>query len=427
MKHVVIVGGGILALSVAYYLQRTGQAQVTLLEAGNIAAGTTSQAAALLTRARSSLDDGHMVDETHATIRQFESDYQQCFMQRTGCIHIADTQSDRVALQQHQRQGEQRNFSQVLQRQNLNKSQYLKNTQWLNAQQIKTKLPWLALQDQSLGLWYPDDGHCDPYVLANYYAQAAKSAGASLIQHTRIKQLIEHNGKIVGVRSLDNQDYLADAVLLAAGPWTTLLAAQHGVKLAMASIRSHYWITDNQASVQPYNCMAIVPSSKAYFRTENKRLLFGVRDTQQCIADPKMLPLQQEDIHGFRFDHDENGWLALEENWQNLISTCPLLEHAQLNHYLTGVSSYTPDGLPLLGETAQWKNLFIATGCSGAGIAWSAGVGRLMAELMLDDVPFVDARRYALDRFQQQFENLDPMDDGFRKICANARINKKTG
>lgn len=423
MKQVVIVGGGILALSTAYYLQRSGQAQVTLLEAGSFAAGTTSQAAALLTRARSALDDGRMVDETHSVIRQFERETQQHFMQRVGCLHIADNPSSLAALEQHQQQAEKRN--QNLDFNNIRNQQL--STQWLTAAQIRMQLPWLALSDKSVGLWYPDDGHGDPYILANHYAQAAKLAGAVLRQRTRITQLIERNGRIVGVYDQDKKEYLADAVLLAAGPWTSVLAAQHGVKLGMAPVRSHYWITNPQSLVQPQDCMAIVPDSKAYFRAENKRLLLGVRDSQQCVADPNRLPLQQQDIHSFRFEHDEKGWLALEENWHSLIAACPLLEHAQLNHYLTGVSSYTPDGLPLLGETSQWKNLFIATGCSGAGIAWSGGIGRLLSELMLDEAPFVDATRYALDRFQQQFSSVDSMNEAFRKICADARINKKTG
>jgi sarcosine oxidase subunit beta len=415
MKQVVIVGGGILGLSTAYYLQASGLAQVTVLEAGSFAAATTSQAAALLTRARTELNDGLMVDTTHQVIKQFENDFQQSFMQRHGCIHIASQgksfQAELLRLQAHHQQATERNIT----------------SQWLNASQIKKQLPWLTVNPENVGLYYPDDGHADPYLLANFYLKSAKSAGAYLHQGIRIKQLLESNDKIIGVRSEKNEDWIADAVLIAVGPWSSVLAAQHNVKLAMAPVRSHYWISNNQKQVNAQQAMAIVPSSKAYFRAENSGLLFGVRDSQICIADPHELPESQQGIHTHRFENDENGWLALEENWQGLIETCPLLETAQLNHYISGISSYTPDGLPLLGPSEEWKNLFIATGCSGAGIAWSGGIGRLLSEQILEQQTFVDCQRYRVNRFDDQIENVDPMDATFRQICAQARSNKKTG
>ena len=415
MKKVVIIGGGIIGLATAYYLQISGLAQVTVLEAGSFAGATTSQAAALLTRARTELRDGLMVDETHALIKKFEQDFKQPFMQRHGCIHVASAgenlQVEVSNLQAHNQQGKQRGVQ----------------SQWLSDDDIKRQLPWLNVNHDSLGLFYPDDGHADPYLLASYYLKAAKNAGAYLHQGVRVKQLLESNDKIIGVRSDKNEDWIADAVVIAGGPWSSILAAQHHVKLAMAPVRSHYWITDNQAFIKPTQPMAIVPSSKVYFRPENRGLLFGVRDSQRCIVDPRELPESQQGIHSHRFENDENGWLALEENWQKLIATCPLLEAAQLNHYISGISSYTPDGLPLLGPSAAWQNLFVATGCSGAGIAWSGGIGRLLSEQILEQKTFVDGQRYALNRFDQQFETVDPMDANFREECARARTNKKTG
>lgn len=415
MKQVVIVGGGILGLSTAYYLQVSGLAQVTVLEAGSFAAATTSQAAALLTRARTEFSDGLMVDETHRIIKQFEQDFKQPFMQRHGSIHIASQsenfQAELSSLQAHHQQSKKRKIE----------------SHWLNATEIKQQLPWLTISNDSLGLHYPDDGHADPYLLASFYLKAAKKAGAHLHQGIRIKQLLESNDKIIGVRSNKDEDWIADAVLIAGGPWSSILAAQHNVKLAMAPVRSHYWITDNQQQVKPSQPMVIVPSSKVYFRAENKGLLFGVRDSQICIADPRDLPESQQGIHTHRFENDENGWLALEENWQGLIDTCPLLETAQLNHYISGISSYTPDSLPLLGPSEEWQNLFFATGCSGAGIAWSGGIGRLLSEQILQQTPFVDDQRYKINRFDQHIDNVDPMDAGFRQICAQARSNKKTG
>ena len=409
-KKITIVGGGILGLSCAFHLQKSGLAQVTVIEGGAIGAGTTSQAAALLTRARSHIDDGKMVDATHELIQHFEEQDERRFMHRHGCIHVADTHEQIAALQQHEAQARIRDVP----------------THWLNSQEMSEKLPWLTLASSSLGLFYPDDGHADPYLLTDYFARHAKAAGADIYQNTRIDSLHVKAAHIKGVNLADGETIASDAVLIAAGPWSSVLAAQAGVRLAMAPVRSHYWITDNQSAVESSHPMAIVPHSRAYFRSESKGLLFGVRDSQACVVDPEQLPSDQQSIHGVGFPQDSDGWLALEENWQALMAVCPLLENAQLSHYLSGISSYTPDGLPLLGETQECRGLYVATGCSGAGIAWSGGIGRLMSELMTEQPLFVDSTRYDLYRFENTM-SVNPLNADFRRECALARANKKTG
>lgn len=421
MKKILIVGGGIIGLSIAHYLQRSGLAQVTLLEAENYAAATTSQAAALLTRARSTITDGMMVDETHRIIKTFEEKFHLPFMKRDGCIHIANQgktyQEEVNNLRNH--------YQQSKDRQSYSCSQL--KCQWLSSSEISERLPWIDIKEGSTGLFYPDDGHADPYLLANFYRKSAKENGACLYQGARVKHLIELNERIVGACTDNNEKWIADSVVLAGGPWTSILAHQHNIKLAMAPIRSHYWITDNQALVKERDSMAIVPSSRAYFRPENKGILFGIRDTKTCIVNPLDLPSSQQGLHDYDFKQDSNGWLALEENLQELMEVCPLLETAQLNHYISGISSYTPDGLPLLGKAPEKKNLFMATGCSGAGIAWSGGIGRLLSEIVLEKETFVNSKRYALNRFDKKIKHADSMDADFRKVCAEARINKKTG
>lgn len=410
-KKVLVLGGGIIGLSIAYYLQRSGKADVTLLEGGNCGAGTTSQAAALLTRARSDINDGLMVDETHNVIRTFEQQSGEAFMQRHGCVHIASNNDQLVALQKHEQQAQVRGL----------------DCRWLNGKETATRFPWLKCPSTDLGLYYPDDGHADPYLLAQYYFRAAKFHGAQIRQHSKVEELTFAADKLTGVITNSGEAISADSVVVALGPWSSVFLAQYNVPLAMSPVRSHYWITNNLETVSPDHSMAIVPAAKVYLRPENRALLFGVRDSQMCVADPQELPGQQDAIHGFQFSQDNNGWAALEENWQQLMALCPQLENAELNHYISGISSYTPDGLPLLGACKEITDLYLATGCSGAGIAWSGGIGRLMSELILDCPTFVTNERYDPYRFDNITEAADSLNPEFRHLCALGRAQKKTG
>lgn len=407
-QQVVIIGGGILGLAIAHYLQNSGEAQVWLFERGELGSGTTSQAAALLTRARSSDSAALMVHETHSTLRMLEQRFNLPFAQRSGCLHIA--------VNDNERQQQQRYFQQA--------QQLDVGTQWLASSDIQRLLPWLTLPADSSALYYPDDGHADPYTLAQLYARSARAAGAQIIAHCAVNRLESQGGIFTGVHLASGEFIRADSVVLAAGPWSAALACDYDIALAMAPVRSHYWITNNQPQVDANQPMAIIPSAKAYFRTEQSALLFGVRDSQCCVADPRALP---HDIHSFHFAEDANGWLALEEHWHSLLTLCPLLEQAQLAHYLSGVSSYTPDGKPLLGRLEQYSNVFVATGCSGAGIAFSAGIGRLLSEQILEQPTFVNPEEFSPSRFAAMQPKADPMSPEFRLHCARARSGKSTG
>ncbi|MCD8522793.1 MAG: FAD-binding oxidoreductase [Saccharospirillaceae bacterium] len=405
-QQVVIIGGGILGLAIAHYLQTSGQAQVQLFERGELGAGTTSQAAALLTRARSSDNSASMVHETHTVMRTLEQRFNMPFAQRSGCLHIAVHDDERQQQQRYAQQAQQLDVA----------------TQWLDSAAIRRLLPWLAVNADSRALYYPDDGHADPYTLAQLYARSARAAGAQIITHCAVSRLESQGGVFTGVHLASGECIRADSIVLAAGPWSAALASDYDIALAMAPVRSHYWITNHQPQVRADQPMAIIPSAKAYFRSEHSALLFGVRDSQCCVADPRALP---DDIHSFHFADDANGWLALEEHWQTLQALCPLLESAQLAHYLSGVSSYTPDAKPLLGRVGE--NVFVATGCSGAGIAFSAGIGRLLSEQILDKPTFVAADEFSPARFAGMQPAADPLSADFRQYCAHARSGKSTG
>lgn len=406
-QQVVIIGGGILGLACAYYLQRSGRAQVTVLEAGEFAAATTSQAAALLTRARSDLNASHFVAETHEVIKRFERERQENLMQRSGCWHLADGNYPTSTLALYQQLAQQQYQSVVLK----------------STAEVATAFPWIELKENATALVYTDDGYIDPYLLAIVYMQQAKACGARFLANTRVKGLETKAGKISAVRSND-ETFECDDVLLAAGPWSKAFARQYEIDLAMATVRSHYWITDIQPLISRGMPMLIDQANGFYFRSENGALLFGVRDSQGCYADASQLP---DDIHSLGFAEDPQGWAALEENWEQLIQRCPLLETAQLNHYIAGVSSYTPDGKPLLGLAPGWSNFYVASGCSGAGIAWSGGIGKAISAVMLKQPCELDIQPYALSRFTDQDSRIDVFSDEFQQQCARARSQKKTG
>ena len=170
----------------------------------------------------------------------------------------------------------------------------------------------------------------------------------------------------------------------------------------------------------PRQPFVILPEARAYARPEADRLLFGFRELQSAVVDPRALPRR---MSGYVFKQDPSGWDSLLEGMPEFIKFLPLLEELEIATYIKGLSNYTPDGNFVLGALPRLEGFLAATGCSGAGIAMSGGMGRLVAELAVHQTPFVDPTPHRIDRFG----NIDAFDTAFQQRCADARSRKVTG
>ncbi|MBV0932882.1 NAD(P)/FAD-dependent oxidoreductase [Marinobacterium weihaiense] len=401
-----IIGGGILGAATAWSLAQRAPvgSRIRIVEAGLTAAATTSQAAALLTRVRPDPAMAALVAQTFAAIDQLDAVLEAPLpLRRVGSLHLATEAGGKDYLQQ---------TAETATRLGL-------QADWLTPAQVQTRAPWLAPDDRGQALFVADDGYLDPVQLAQGYLSAARRLGVEVVQNCRIEQLLVEQGRAVGVHTAQGE-MRAQTLICCAGPWSIPLLAQHGVALAMAPVRSHYWISDDNPALFPADSpMVILPDANAYARPEVGGLLFGLRDRQAVYGDPANLPA---DIHGYLFNCDPDGWECLETGWAELAEVFPALAQLGIAHYLTGVSSYTPDGKPLLGVTAL-PGLLVGTGCSGGGIALSGGIGRLLAEQALEQPLSTDATPFAVDRFGA----VDPFSEAFRVRCALARSQKRSG
>jgi len=118
-----------------------------------------------------------------------------------------------------------------------------------------------------------------------------------------------------------------------------------------------------------------------------------------------------------------DGWNNLAEGAEHLRRFFPAIDRIGIAHYINGPSNYTPDGNLVLGSVDGIDGLFVATGCNGAGISVSGGVGRLIAELVAEQAPFVDPAPHR----PQRRGNFDPFAPELLRLCAEARSRKTSG
>jgi 4-methylaminobutanoate oxidase (formaldehyde-forming) len=280
-------------------------------------------------------------------------------------------------------------------------------------------VPWLKLPSGAAVLFTPEDAFADGYLLAQAYARAARANGVTFVRNRAVQRIRLSNGAVTGVQTSEGE--LAGSVVIdAAGVWAGLLAWDLGIGLPMAPVRSQYWITAPDPLFGRNQPFVILPDARAYTRPEGNQLLFGLRESKGVSVDPRRLP---EDLSGFMIGRPEDEQESLIEGFPLLHPFFPDLENIGIAHYITGLSAYTPDSLFVLGPVPGIKGFLAATGCCGAGIAASGGIGRAIAELAAGVPCTFDLHPFSVDRFGA----IDPMSEAFQKRCVDARSKKVSG
>jgi len=398
----VVVGAGALGASVAWHARREGLS-VALLDRGDVGCGATSRAAALLTRARSRTALIPLVARTYVAVAELERELGEPLgLRRSGTLYGAASAPQVAAVRELARVAADAGIA----------------VEWIGPGEARRRAPWLEVDALEACAFMPEDGYLDPYLLASAYARAAAASGADVRSRVAVTSLVVDGGRVAGVETGAGR-IEAGSVVLAAGAWTGALAWRHGVALAMAPVRSQYWITERSELFPREQPIAVLPDARAYARPELGALLFGLREACSYSVDARDLRADGAATAA----GDPGGWDALAEGGPAFSRLCPALNEIGIAHHVAGFSTYTPDGMPLLGPIWELDGLLVATGCCGAGIAASGGAGRALAALAAGRPPPVDLAPFDPGRFG----TVDPFSLEFRARCERARSSKTSG
>ncbi len=401
---VAVIGGGIFGCAIAYYYTRNNPGKnIVVLERNELCNSATSRAAALITGIRSKKHFVPLSLETYKVIAEMEQLLgENPGMKRVGVMHLAASEPSVIALKELMKIAEE--FNQA--------AEYISN------EEAHKRSPWLKTDDAIKIGYMPGEAYCDPYLLGTFFARCAKKQGADILQGVEVTEVIMDGNTAVGVKTTDETIY-ADTVIIAAGAWAPILAEQAGIALPMAPVRSQYWITERNDIFPVNSPIVILPDAQAYARHESGSLLFGIRESKSFSTSPKDIP---SDISDFSFSPNK-GMNDLAEVIDKLAQFFPAVYDIGIKYYVAGFSGYTPDNNLSMGIPSGINNLFLATGCAGAGISVSGGVGLAFAELAAGRPNPFDFSQFAIERFGK----IDPFSEEWLYKCAIARSIKKSG
>lgn len=399
----VIIGAGVIGCATAYHLAELGLKPL-VLERREIAQAATSRAAGLLTRARSKTCLMPLVRQTCEDLRRLEEATEESLgVRKTGSLYIGASEVTKRAHQELMAlaliQGE--------------------TVRQVTTAEAMARVPWLHLEGHEEVFEMPEDAFVDGYALGSAYARAARQKGARFLENLAAVGILRTRERITGVRTAKGW-IEAPMVVDAAGAWANLMAQCVDLAIPMAPVRSHYWISAPDPRFLRNMPFLILPNARAYARPEVGGLLFGFREAQSLYADPRALP---EDLLGHAVAGDANGWTSLEEGAPAFQKFFPTFGELEIAHYISGYSTYVPDGMLAVGQFPGLDGFYSGTGCSGGGVAMAEGVGKALAEMITGRPVSFDMKPHDPARFGP----FNPFTPEWGQRCADARSRKTTG
>jgi 4-methylaminobutanoate oxidase (formaldehyde-forming) len=380
--RVVIVGGGIAGVSTAYHLTKLGITDVVLLEQGQLTCGTTWHAAGLVGQTRATRNATRMSRygiELYASLEAetgLATGWKQC-----GSVNVART-PQRLQLMRRQ-MARARSFGVEF--------------EWLDAAQVRERVPLLRVDDLAGGVWIPGDGKANPTDLAQSLARGARNGGATMFERVRVTGVAVRNGRTAGVEwtAGDERGAVAcECLVNCSGQWAREFGALANVGVPLQSAEHFYIVTEPIAGVTPAMPVVRDPDGYIYFKEEVGGIVMGG-------FEPVAKPWRVDRIPDrFEFQLLPEDWDQFEVLMENALHRMPSLHAAQVKLLLNGPESFTPDGNFILGEAPELAGYFVCAGFNSAGIANAGGAGRLIAEwISAGEPPFdvwdVDIRRFA--------------------------------
>lgn len=392
--RVVIIGAGIVGCALADELTARGWDRVTVVEQGDLYAtgGSTSHAPGLVFQTTAHPTMTRFARATVAKYGRTRLDGRACF-RAVGGLEVATTKERLADLTRRHGWAAAAGIP----------------TSLLDPEACAARHPLVDRTQVLGGLFIPSDGLAVPVAAAEAQGRAATARGAEFRARHRVVGLDTTGGRVRAVET-DRGRLEADVVVSCAGMWGPLVGALAGVGVPLSPMAHQYAWTTPLAELDVVQKLrglthavdAVLPmlrhqDADLYVREHGDRLGVGAYGHRAMPTDPATLDLAGDPTPAERPFTAED----FEPSWAAAAALLPALGEAKIERGVNGLFSFTPDGLPLLGESPQVSGLWLA---EAVWITHSAGVAEAVATWMTDGVPTldgdpVDVSAAHLDRF----------------------------
>jgi D-amino-acid dehydrogenase len=411
-KNVIIIGGGIIGLCSAYYLQKEGH-HVTVIDQSNMDAGASYVNAGYLS-------PSHLIPLSAPGVMKkglkwmlnpasplyikprLDSDFIKwtlAFNKSCNANHVEkaipaikgitlltqdlydDIKRDENFSFHYEKKGllmlcqTEKMLEEEIETANLGKREGL-DVNEISIEELKTLEPNATFNVKG-ATYYKCDSHSTPHEFMTEMKVHLKNVGVTFFLNEKVEDLIINNRKIEAVKT-KNQTLKADEFVLAAGSWSTLLSKKLGMKLLLQAGKG-YRINTTQ------NTGITIPSILA----EAKVAVTPMNGFTRFAGTMEIAGINNH-INKIRVE-------AIANAASNFYPDVTLTQEEK-NDVASGLRPVSPDGLPYIGKSSKCKNLTIATGHAMMGWSMGPATGKLVSEVISDKKSTLNLNPFHPDR-----------------------------
>jgi D-amino-acid dehydrogenase len=415
MKHVTIVGGGIIGLCTAYYLQQAGSYQITVIEQGQIGDGCSTGNAGMIVPSHivPLAQPGMIAKGMRWMFSQTSPFYVRprlsADLLRWGWLFYRHANADHVAraipalrdisllsktlYQQlagtlpdfgwHER-GLLMLYKTAAAEHEMAHEADIANQAGIVARvlaqaDVQALEPDVRLSVRG-AVYYPGDAHLNPGLLLRALATYLKGAGVRLLEQTSVTGFQTTHSQLTYLETTAGP-IATDEVVLAGGAWSPELAAKLGVRLPLQGGKGYSFMLNGPAP--NLRVPAIMLEARATATPVGADLRFA--GTLEVAGTDLTINLNR--VRGIAE--------SISQYYPDLPVTMPTTDKVW-----RGLRPCSPDGLPYIGRVGTFENLTVATGHGMMGLSLGPATGKLVAELLTTDVPTsMDTAPFRVGRF----------------------------
>ncbi|UUV06236.1 FAD-dependent oxidoreductase [Ruegeria sp. YS9] len=381
--RVVIVGGGVMGVGLAYHLAHEGWgADTVLLEKAELTSGSTWHAAGQITHSTSSFGLGKCVDYNIGLYSgRLEAETgQPVTWHGCGSFRLAYTEDEMDWLRHTLSVGRSLGF----------------NIELVGPEKVAELHPFYNLEGVLGALHTPDDGHVDPTNVTMAMATGARQKGVRIFRSCRATNITQAgNGE--WVVETEKGTITCEHVVNAGGTYARQMGEWSGLQLPMTSMTHHYFVTEPVPEFQNLDTeLPVIRDDRkvsGYIRMEQQRGLIGIYEKE----NPNSVwhdhcPWEYEN---WLFDADYDRVMPwLEES----LNRMPIFAELGIQRDVHGAISHPPDGNPLIGPAPGVRNYWCCCGTQ-IGIGWGPGLTRELARWMVHGAAYISMREFDPRRF----------------------------
>ena len=383
--RVVVIGGGVVGSSVLYHLAKMGWRDVVMLERRRLASGSSWHAAGGVHTLNADPNMAALQAYTIDLLPKIEKESgQNIGFHMTGGLTLAGTPERWEWLQSNYR---------------IFQSIGISDCELLTPEEAQKRCPIMSVDGVLGAMWADREGYIDTTGTVQAYATAARKKGAEYYEEVKVDSLEQvTDGWIV---KTEKGNIKCEHVVNAAGLWAKQVGRMAGIELPVSPLKHHYLITDSIPEVEKSDFempMTVDLEGFTYMRQDQNGVLVGIYEIDH----------EHWAMDGAPWDYGEELFQEQLHRIENELmlgfQRYPAIENVGIKTWVNGAFTFSPDGNPLVGPVPGKRGYWSACAVM-AGFLQGGGVGKTLAEWMIEGEPETDAWSMDVARYGKYAEN----------------------